>query len=131
MAKQMPKMMAKHHRYADGVAYNQRRYDIMLDISTTREPFYKIVGGALVLKDKAIAYIGATSLSSRARDIVGRADAFVWGNDLQDALAKIKPQIEQLEVRSYTPPAPPVARRQSVRQVCTAEVRDLSRFNRR
>jgi hypothetical protein len=99
-----PKFMAKHHRYADGVAYNLRRYDILVDISTTAEPYYRVVGGALMLKDKAIAFIGATSLSHRAKDIVSHADAFVWGNDLRHALSKIKPLVEQLPVlRSVTP----------------------------
>lgn len=92
-------LLARRHRYADGVVYNPRRYDILVDIGTPNEPYYRAVGGALVLTGKAIAFIGGTSLGHAAKDIIGHADAFVWGSDLRDALAKIKPQVEAVRVR--------------------------------
>jgi hypothetical protein len=99
------KFIAKLHRYADGVAYNANRYDILVDISTDpANPYWRAIGGAIVLSDKALAFIGATSLSARCKDVIGHADAFVWGDDLRGALAKIKPQVEALKLDSYTPP---------------------------
>ena len=99
-----PKFMAKPHRYADGVSYNKNRYDILVDVSTTDQPYYRAVGGAVVLKDKAIAFIGGTAIGHRVRDIVAYADAFVWGSDLRDALSKIKPQIERLAAAAAKSP---------------------------
>lgn len=80
-------MIATKHRYANGTAYRPNLYVIR---DETRD--FRVLGGMIVLKDKAIAYVGAGHLvESKISSIVAYADHYVWGATPAKALAKIKP----------------------------------------
>jgi hypothetical protein len=91
MSRAVHEFVARRHRYADGAVYNTSRYDLMLNIGTEAAPYYRAFGGMIILRNKAIAYVGATSISAKVKDVVNHADHYVWGDNAQDALAKIKP----------------------------------------
>lgn len=88
----MATFLARKYRYADGVIYNPNRYDIF----ETSDGHPRRVGGALVLKGKAIAFIGHPGYGDSAAKIIKGARAYAWGADLSDALAKIRPALEEL-----------------------------------
>jgi len=80
--------IARKYRYADGKAYRPNIY-VIYEADGIRS-----VGGAVVLGDKALAYAGHPGLcQDKVADIIKRADAYAWGNTIQEALAKIKPAL--------------------------------------
>jgi hypothetical protein len=85
-----PEFMAKRHRYADGRVYNEKRYDLLVNIGTGDTPYYRVIGGMLVLKDKVIAFVGGTAIGDKVQNIIAHADHFEWGDSAADALFKIK-----------------------------------------
>jgi hypothetical protein len=81
--------IARKYRYADGNAYRQNLYVIY------EADGIRAVGGAVVLKDKAIAFAGHSGLcQEKIGSIIAHAKAFAWGSDLKDALTKIKPELK-------------------------------------
>ena len=86
----MTTFSAQPHRYADGKHYRANRYRLI-----ATEGARKIgVGGALIVGDKVIAYAGHPELGESVAAITKRSVAFVWGASLTEALAKIKPHLE-------------------------------------
>jgi len=81
--------LARKYRYADGKSYRPNIY-IIYEADGIRA-----VGGAVALQDKAIAFAGMPSLcQEKVAYIIAHADAYAWGSDLKDALAKIKPDLK-------------------------------------
>lgn len=87
----MTTLIARKYRYADGRVYQANRY-VLLALDDGE---YRTVGGALVLKDKAIAFNGMPIGDGHsATKIVKYAKNYAWGRTLAEALASIRPAIE-------------------------------------
>lgn len=93
----MTKLIAKKYRYADGGIYRDNVYNLLAISPVVGGETAKRLGGALVLKDKAIAWTGTFS-GFEVKDIVAYSNGYAWGDTLADALTKIKPQL-QMECR--------------------------------
>jgi hypothetical protein len=87
----MTEFVARRYRYADGIAYRQNLY-VLTENKLTAVRTY---GGLVVLKDKALAYVGHPGLvQEKIGNVIAKAEAFAWGATPAEALAKIKPALE-------------------------------------
>ncbi len=87
----MVDFIARKYRYADGVVYNPNVYDLFA-IEGER---YVRVGGAVVYKNKVIAYSGHAGYTMRFKDIEAYSNGYVWADTLKDVLPKIRPLLEK------------------------------------
>lgn len=78
--------VARRYKYNNGVCYNRNHFMILY----CDKGHMLGVGGALVMGNKAIAYIGMPGDGGSLKRILGHTKAFVWGDSLLDALKKLK-----------------------------------------
>lgn len=93
----MTRLIAKKYRYADGGIYRDNAYNLLAISPVVGGETSNRLGGALVLKDKAIAWTGTFS-GFKVKDIIAYSNGYASGATLNEALAKIKPQL-QVECR--------------------------------
>jgi hypothetical protein len=85
---------AKRYKYADGVSYRRNFYLLSVPIVDRFDAeAEEVVGGAIVYRDKALAYIGSVGPMDGFRTIIAVSAEYVWGSDLRDALAKLKASV--------------------------------------